>query len=925
MADSIDIGSLELKVKTSTSEATKSINRLKKSLNSLKNSGGGKDYKRHGKDIADTNKKMASSFTKLAAKLGVFAIAAHKLNQKIGSWITQSNDYIENLNLFTASMGKYAEEAQNYAETVGEIMGIDPSDWMRNQGVFNTLAVGFGVASDRASLMSKNLTQLGYDLSSFFNISIEESMQKLQSGLAGELEPLRRIGFDLSKAKLEAIAADKGITMLYDDMDQAQKSQLRYYAMMTQVTVAHGDMARTLEAPANALRIFKAQLIQLSRAIGNIFIPLLNNVLPYMIAFTKAAREIAQAVAEFFGFALPEIDYSGIEQIAGDAEDTANNIDDATKAAGKFKRMLLGIDELNVLPDKNEGRGSGAGNGGIWKDFELPEYDFLADAMNERVDKIFAKLKPGIKWIQDHLKQIIVTVGLIGAGFLAWKFTKAFSRIFFKVVDILTNPRINWAHIGKGIGITMTLVGFTIETTGAISIGRDGANVRNVLQTAIGAALGIGGSLLLFGAGPVGWTVGIGLSVTAMIAGIKIGVDKKAEEEFWSSPQGEGLSKLKEDIENYAKINADLSVHIDSITGEVDDDTMANLNMAKDLIDEIFYIDSKDNKTAQEIAIIQEKIKILNGMDLGELSQMFQNTTDGYILPTAEAVQKVIDKLLKQYKIEALREAYVQSYKDQYEAQKNLLDITRRQEEEQEKYNNYLEYYNQAQQDQNDILAEMRELSKKGSLITDDELKRLEHLRELSEDQRINMDFWAKCIEETKPELDNLNSQVEAATENFDKATENVKYFGDAIDDAVRDGYGSGSKFGTDFISGFRKKWKNFKFDPKNVEVKPKNGSYTISAYASGGFPDEGQMFVAREAGPELVGSIRGRSAVVNNDQIVAAVSSGVYRAVINAMRESGGRSTVVAKVNNKVLLEAVVGEARNQAVMTGTNPLLEV
>ena len=190
MADSIDIGSLELKVKTSTSEATKSINRLKKSLNSLKNSGGGKDYKRHGKDIADTNKKMASSFTKLAAKLGVFAIAAHKLNQKIGSWITQSNNYIENLNLFTASMGKYAEEAQNYAETVGEIMGIDPSDWMRNQGVFNTLAVGFGVASDRASLMSKNLTQLGYDLSSFFNISIEESMQKLQSGLAGELEPL---------------------------------------------------------------------------------------------------------------------------------------------------------------------------------------------------------------------------------------------------------------------------------------------------------------------------------------------------------------------------------------------------------------------------------------------------------------------------------------------------------------------------------------------------------------------------------------------------------------------------------------------------------------------------------------------------------------------------------------------------------------
>ena len=172
-------------------------------------------------------------------------------------------------------------------------MGIDPSEWMRNQGVFNTLLTGFGVAADKSALMSKNLTQLGYDLSSFFNISFAESMQKLQSGISGELEPLRRLGYDLSQAKLEAIALSLGIDRSVSSMTQAEKAQLRYYAILTQVTTAQGDMARTLSAPANQLRILQAEATQAARALGNIFIPALNAVLPYAIAFLKVIRIVS--------------------------------------------------------------------------------------------------------------------------------------------------------------------------------------------------------------------------------------------------------------------------------------------------------------------------------------------------------------------------------------------------------------------------------------------------------------------------------------------------------------------------------------------------------------------------------------------------------------------------------------------------------
>lgn len=115
------------------------------------------------------------------------------------------------MNLFSVAMGKYAESARNYAQEVANVMGIDPGSWMRYQGIFQTLATGFGVAGDRAAVMSQQLTQLGYDISSFYNIDVEAAMLKLQSGLSGELEPLRRIGYDLSQARLEAEALSLGI------------------------------------------------------------------------------------------------------------------------------------------------------------------------------------------------------------------------------------------------------------------------------------------------------------------------------------------------------------------------------------------------------------------------------------------------------------------------------------------------------------------------------------------------------------------------------------------------------------------------------------------------------------------------------------------------------------------------------------------
>lgn len=332
------------------------------------------------------------------------------VRQGISKAITESNAYQEDLNLFTASMGQYAKEAQEYAENVGEIMGIDPAKWMRNQGVFNTLLSGFGSVADRSYLMSKNLTQLGYDISSFFNISVEDAMQKLQSGVSGELEPLRRLGYDLSQAKLEQTALTLGIEKSVSAMTQAEKAELRYYAIMTQVTTAQGDMARSLDAPANQLRIFQAQLTQASRAIGNIFIPILQKILPIAIAVLRIVRELADAIAKLFHFKLTEIDYSGVGNLASGAEDAAAGFDDATSAAKELKKSVMGFDELNIINGNTaSGSGSAGVSGGSGFDFELPEYGFLND-VSKQADEVTQKLKNALPWILA-----------IGAGFAAWK------------------------------------------------------------------------------------------------------------------------------------------------------------------------------------------------------------------------------------------------------------------------------------------------------------------------------------------------------------------------------------------------------------------------------------------------------------------------------------------------------------------------
>ena len=456
-------------------------------------------YNASARKATSTTGKFTSGLK--ALNVAAVAITFRKIGHFIAQAVTESNKYQEDLNLFTVALGQYAAEAQNYAEKVSDVMGIDPAQWLRNQGVFNTLLTGFGDTAERAQLMSQNLTQLGYDISSFFNISIEDAMQKLQSGISGELEPLRRLGYDLSQARLEQTALNLGIKESVANMTQAEKAELRYYAIMTQVTTAQGDMARTLEAPANQLRILQAQLTQAARAIGNIFIPALNAILPYAIAVVQVIREIANALANLAGFKLTDVDYSGVNSAAVGAGSLADNLDDAAGAAKKLKQYTAGFDELNVFAP-NTGSGSGAGAGGAGGfDFDLPTYDFLGDAVQTRIGEIKKMIEDTLAEITTIVSGFMLAVGAIlvvtgvniplGVGLMA-----------AGAVGLAATVGLNWTAMSSELASTLALitgvVGGFLLALGAI-MALSGANLP------LGIALMALGGASLVSAAVINW------------------------------------------------------------------------------------------------------------------------------------------------------------------------------------------------------------------------------------------------------------------------------------------------------------------------------------------------------------------------------------------------------------------------------------
>lgn len=459
----------------------------------------------------DTSVSMGNSLSMLAVKIWAIYRVARLIANALAKVIELSNNYIEMLNLFSVAMGQYGEQAYGYAQKVSEALGIDPAQWMEQQAALMEIISGYGVAGDKAAIMSQQLTQLGYDLASLWNTDVQTAFTKIQSGITGQTRAVRSWGFDISAVTLAQTAETLGLEKSYDAMSQAEKASLRYYVLMTQITNMHGDMAKTINTPANQLRVLKAQLIQAGRAIGDLFIPMLNKVLPYVIAAAKAVRLLAQQIASLFGIDLPSVawdTYTAIESVDDEFADTAGSIDSATGAAKKLKKTLLGIDEINMLNAPNESSGggggggaAGGGDGSIWDNIDIPTYDFLEKFVGTQIDSLVEKLQ--------NMSGIVEGIAI--AGFGAW------------VTNLIGVGNVLKELVAPGLALA-----FDIVFNGILAYQSSGEGVEGALINALEEALvtGLSGVALSVFVGASGLTIALAASIVAQIVGLSFGVEK---------------------------------------------------------------------------------------------------------------------------------------------------------------------------------------------------------------------------------------------------------------------------------------------------------------------------------------------------------------------------------------------------------------
>lgn len=480
---------------------------------------------RGNSSLANSNKRAASSFKLFAGPLGeviakfaAYQYILYRVVNFLADCVTSINDYVENVNLFQVAMGDYFDEAFAYAQLVNDKLGIDPSEWMRNQGVFMSMAKGFGVTQEQAYALSEGLTELSYDLSSLYNEDMESSALRLQSALAGEIEPIRRLGISISQATLQEYALSLGIDESVASMTEQEKALLRSMKLMEGAANigAIGDFARTLESPANALRVLNQQIMQFKRAIGSVMLPVIVQILPYIQAFVELLTEAISALATLVGFTMPEWDASdwgsGITSGAVDATDA---VGDTTAAIKELKNATLGIDELNILAPSGGGSGGsgsgGSGTSGWASGLEIPDVWDKAElsAMQRQVDELKEKLKPVLELAVE-----------IGAAFLTWKLAKGFLsgldalRVFLAGLGTGSNL----GNLGMLMGLGANFFDDIRKFVGAVEdIIENGADFYNVTDFIAGFSGALGSALAMLGKTQLGGALLVVSGVTNLV------------------------------------------------------------------------------------------------------------------------------------------------------------------------------------------------------------------------------------------------------------------------------------------------------------------------------------------------------------------------------------------------------------------------
>ena len=393
--------------------------------------------------VTAANEKQRKSYLSLSNQMNGFMrnmaklVSLKAIAEYLGNAAAKFNDFYEATDLFHNAMGNLSGEADTLISKMQGLLGVDPTKAMTYMATIQSLGTSFGLASDKAYVLSKNLTQLAYDEGSYWNKDVAETFTAMSSAISGEIEPIRRLGIDLTQARLQQELLALGFNKQVSSLSQADKAVLRYIAIMKQTANVQGNLAQTIQSPANQIKILKAQLDMLAESVGSLLYPALKSILPPLIAAVQLIREFVEWVAKLMGVKVVFTDFTKSADSVGGIGDAMDDTADSTKKAAKaLKDYTMGFDELNIIDPTqgSSGSGGGASAGNILGDVDLSGYDMFKNYVGNAVDEI-----------KEKLRKLAPIVAAIGAGFAAWAIGNALLTALKDTHD--------WAYkLGKIVG-----------------------------------------------------------------------------------------------------------------------------------------------------------------------------------------------------------------------------------------------------------------------------------------------------------------------------------------------------------------------------------------------------------------------------------------------------------------------------------------
>lgn len=901
---------------------------------------------------------LASAIGKFYATYFMVIRGSKKLIEAIKS----TTDYIEAFNYQAVAFGKIGSEwdkdyekygydnATAYAEsfksrvndTLGKLSGLKVNvqgGLLEESGTKNlglniqeitqyasqlaSVTNSLGQTGEATTAITKSMTMLAGDISSLFNVDYSTVAQNLQSGLIGQSRALYKYGIDITNATLATYAYNLGISKSVSEMTQMEKQQLRVLAILDQSKVSWGDLANTINSPANMLRQFSNNMKEVGMVAGQLFIPILSKVMPVVNGVAIAIKRLLVGLASLMGVKIDfeSFGQSGYKDTSDGLEDISDGYKDVADSAKKATLSLMGFDEINKLQDDtSSSKGSSGGGGGSTIDLTddiakaAAEYEAawnkaFANMENSAVawaDRIEKALEPVRKIFKDFAIGDFYAAGQdtsnLVAGIFNW-FAKAIDDVPWYTIGHNIGEYLaglNWLEIFSSLGnvlwqaikaaIELWSGSFTaapIETTlitaiAALKFTGLGSVLKKKLVTVIGTSIkgalksfgtgsiisGIGGLLTtdigtIIGAGTateIGLTIGAGIvgGIVAAIAGFNLG--------NWLN---EKLTGEKIDMSMFDQLAYLIKAPFEDLPSFIDGVIETITFGHKDDIANWWTVSVAPWFTKEKWGELGDNIKTSLSEKWNSFSDWWSNTAivswwNNNVAPWFE------------------KDTWV----DAVDGMK--LGI-------QEKWDSIVGWWNSlaiVSWWSNDVKPWFTK--EKWENLADGIKKGIQGKWDDV------VDWW-----DSKPALQRISVAIEDFKAKIQNAWNSFKQWWNDL--------------GLEFP---HIDTPHFKIDGEFSLAPPKVPKVSIDWYANGGFPGKGQLFVANEVGPEMVGTMDGRTAVANQQEITTGIANAVYPAVYNAvvaaMSEANNNVNITLQGDADKLFTMVQDKANNYTNMTG-------